>query len=310
MRTLLERAYCEGVLVIGAAGNGTTTSAQAPVLPAALESDGGPDAGLRRQRCQDGIRRRGSEAACERLRAAHPLRRQRRPLRRAIADRARVGAPANRRLRDGRDGARAEAASTSRLAAARRCQQRRSAASQPTSGDAIPGLDAAQVMTAVYKGGRPAGDKEQGEPNGDAATTYGATIGAMAGRRVRATLCGALKKRSAGPAGVTASRRSPGAGRSRDGRDYFPPRPPGSADRRPTSMRHAASRTAAFRWARTRAGLAAVGPMGVATCGTCRLFRNGGNGMLTGSLNFNGAPPAWFYTTVILYDSNWAPHYY
>src|SRR4029077_21155054 len=57
-------------------------------------------------------------------------------------------------------------------------------------------------------------------------------------------------------------------------------------------------------------GAAVVGPMGVSTCATCLLFRNGGNGMLTGSMNFNSTPPEWFYTTVIIYDSSWAPHYY
>jgi hypothetical protein len=50
--------------------------------------------------------------------------------------------------------------------------------------------------------------------------------------------------------------------------------------------------------------------MGVATCATCILFTNGGNGMLTGSMNFNGTPPSWFYTTVIITDWNFVPHYY
>ena len=305
MRTLLELAYCQGVLVIGAAGNGNTTS-QAPVLPAALESRR-KHAG--QAKVPDGIRRREPETPFKRLRAAHPLRRQRRPLRRAVADRARVGASANRRLRDGRDGARAERrvlpASQRHLDVSSGGQRHRSrrlaTQSRPRR---CAGHD------GRVQGRRRAGEKEQGEPNGELQRQYGPrSVSWLAGRARHAV------RRSAEDAGWTCGGHvhhagSPEAGRSQD--PGYVPAATAAGIPNPPVLNAPCGITNCGVPLGPNPGqeLAAVGPLGVATCGTCRLFVNGGNGMLTGSLDFNGGPPAPFYTTVVLYDSNWSPHYY
>ena len=51
-----------------------------------------------------------------------------------------------------------------------------------------------------------------------------------------------------------------------------------------------------------------VRPLGVATCDTCVIYRNGGNGIATGTMNWSQTMT--FYTTIVLYDSNWAPRSY
>ena len=43
-----------------------------------------------------------------------------------------------------------------------------------------------------------------------------------------------------------------------------------------------------------------VRPLGVATCDTCVIYRNGGNGIATGTMHWSQTMT--FYTAIVLYD--------
>ena len=198
MRTLLELAYCQGVLVIGAAGNGNTTS-QAPVLPAALETEGSmPD----KRRCQTefGVANpklpaKGYAPLIHSV-GSVDLYDERLPTVRAWAH-PRIAAYGMAVTVPGPNG---EYFSASQRhvdvsGGGQRHRSRRLATQfRPRR---CAGHD------GRVQGRRRAGDKEQGEPNGDLQRQYERTIGVMAGTAVRATLCGALQKMPGGPAGVT-----------------------------------------------------------------------------------------------------------
>ena len=137
MRTLLERAYCEGVLVIGSRWKRNHDVAGPRASRCARNSyEGLPE----RKRCKDGIRHRGSEAAQGRLRSrsstsvgAVDLYDERLPTVRAWAH-PRIAAYGT-----GVTIPEPKAGEYSPIPpAARRWPQRRSAASQPTSGVPIP----------------------------------------------------------------------------------------------------------------------------------------------------------------------------
>ena len=308
MRTLLELAYCQGVLVIAAAGNGNTTS-QAPVLPAALETEGKmPD----KQRCQTefGVAKpklpASGYAPLIHSVGSVDLYDERLPTVRAWAH-PRIAAYGMAVTVPGPNGEYFPPLSGTSMSAA------------AVSGIAADvwrrnsGLDAAQVMTAVFKGGVEL-EKKNKASRTESCNDNTAHDRCHGWQAVRATLCGALQKMPGGPAGVTCidpphpDRYDPKT------RDLFPPLPPPQEGfPKPPVLDGSCGITNCALPLGPNPGqdLAAVGPSGVATCGGCRLFVNGGNGILTGSLDFNnGGPPAPYYTTVVLYDSNWSPHYY
>ena len=185
MRTLLELAYCQGVLVIGAAGNGNTTS-QAPVLPAALETEGNmPD----KQRCQTefGVANpkppsKGYAPLIHSV-GSVDLYDERLPTVRAWAH-PRIAAYGMAVTVPGPNGEYFPPLSGTSMSAA---------AVSAIAADVWrrnPGLDAAQVMTAVYKGGVQL-EKKNKASRTESCNDTRPTIGVIA-RRPCAPRCAAL----------------------------------------------------------------------------------------------------------------------
>jgi hypothetical protein len=310
MRTLLEEAYCLGVLVVGAAGNGTT-AAQAPVLPAALESAGGPDDKRKLpdvKWCQEefGIAdpkppKRGYRPLIHAV-GAVDLYDERLPTMRAWADprvsaygmAASIEGPKAGEFSDAFNGTSPATAAVAAIAA--RVWRLK------------PGFDAAEVMAAVYKGGYLLETKNQASRTELCLDTGRDRCHSWPARRV--TVCGALNAALGSAKLHCVTPLHPDRHDPATAGKYFPPRP--SDPLTPPSINSPCGITNCGIpiGAPPAHGAALVGPMGVATCATCILFTNGGNGMLTGSMNFNGTPPSWFYTTVIITDWNFVPHYY
>jgi hypothetical protein len=300
MKELLEWAYCEGVLVIGAAGNGTTT-AQAPVLPAGLESTRDlPDTA----RCQQlGITNPKLPARGARYRAlihsvgSVDLYDERLPTVRAWAhpriaaygESVTIPGPGGT-FSDPSTGTSDSAAAISSMAAALWTIK--------------PNLDTAQVMAAIYDGGHLLQTRNKQSRTELCLDTAGDRCQSLPAHR--ATLCGAVKA-----VGETVDCIAP-PHPDRSDTATAPPRPPGTfGTPKPPAIngRCGVTNCGVPTGANPTQGMAAVGPMGVATCGGCVLYTNFGNGMLTGRLNFD-VPPDWFYTTVIVYDSSFVPRYY
>jgi hypothetical protein len=302
MRELLERAYCEGVLVIGAAGNGTMTS-QAPVFPAALESAGpGPDA----KRCRDvlGIRDPRPPASGysplihsvgsvdlfdERL---PTMRAWAHPRLAAYGMAATVPGPGSGEYFDPTTGTSASAAAVSGMAA--------------VVWRLKPRLDAAQVMAAVYKGGVPLETTYSKSRTEYCVDTAHDRCRSWLPRRP--TLCGAVKAVLGGPISCVTPAH-PDRDDPATAGTFFPP-PPTSSQPPVLNAPCDTTNCSVPIGISPAQAIGAVGPMGVATCGECRVLIGGGNGSLAGSLDFTNVPTGGFDTTVVLYDHNWSPHYY
>ena len=312
MRDLLERAYCEGVLVIGAAGNGTTAS-QAPVLPAAFESDDGsgatpglPDA----RRCNADLGIADAKPPAGGYRplihavGSVDLYDERLPTVRAWAHpriatygiAVTVPEPPNATYKYSRprSGTSMSAAAVSGIAAA--------------VWRANEHLDPAQVMDAVYKGGYLLETKNRGSRTESCLDTGHDRCHSWPARRV--TLCGALNKVLGTGKLTCVTPVHPDRDDPATAGTYFPPRPTDPPAPPTVTTPCGTTNCGVPIGAPGAQGTALVGPMGVATCGSCIMLTNGGNGLLAGNMIFNGTPPSSFYTTVVIYDSHWGPHYY
>jgi hypothetical protein len=311
MRRLLEKANCLGALVIAAAGNGTTTT-QAPLLPAALESAGGrddkrrlPDAGS----CKDefGIANaklpKGVYRPLIHAVGAVDLYDERLPTVRAWAHPRLAPYGIAVTTPDGSpekfvplvSGTSPGAAEVSAMAA--------------WVWRVKPGLDASQVMEAVYKGGYALETQNRGSRTELCLDTKNDRCHSWPARRP--TLCGALnaalgsaRLRCVTPPHI--ERNDPKTPAS-----YFEPRPTDPLTAPNINVPCGIANCGTPTGAPPAHGAVVVAPSGVPTCADCTIYANGGNGMMTGSMNFTGGtPPQWYSTTVVIYDSSWSPHYY
>lgn len=298
MRSLLERAHCEGVLVVAAAGNGTGAE-KAPVFPAALEAVG-PNA----RRCKELLvpnpkPPKGAYAPLVHAVGSVDLYDERLPTVRAWAHprlatygtAVTVPGPVKGEFLPPRTGTSVSTGSIAALAS--------------VLWGLKPGIDAAQVMKAVYDGGIPLETKNRGSRTEVCLDTGDNRCHTWPARR--ATLCGALNAFGIGRKFSCVSPVHPKRNDPSTSATYFPPRP--TEPLTPPNVNAPCDTTNCNVpiGANPVQGPALVGPMGVATCGGCTLILNGGNGLLTGLMS---NPPPFFFTTVILYDSYWAPHYY
>ena len=296
MQTLLERAYCDGVLVIAAAGNGPATAPGA-VYPAALES----------------TTKLPDEDWCKRLGIANPklpasAARSYGPLIHAVGsvDLYDERLPTMRPWAHPRIATYGMAVTVPGPKAGEFFPPRSGTSVSTAEASALaadvwrikPELDAAQVMTALYEGGHLLETKNHQSRTEVCLDTASDRCRKWPARRP--TLCGAVNAALGAKKLACVTPAHPDPDHPATAHDHFPP-PPSKPPTPPVLDAPCDSTNCGVPIGVSPAqGGPLVGPMGVATCGGCVLRKNRGNGWLEGSLDFNSTPDG-LRTTVIIY---------